>query len=194
MCFKNIEPLSFLRVFDNIKEYYDALVFFVKNLQNLRQLSGFQIHASDWGEGGRGWCAQAGILCLLTLFASLRPLFYNKGWWSIWKCGKNAIEWKIIIFNLFIFIRLKKKVPSNLIIQLYDWNESCQKYHFEEHWSPWSTFQEASFSPQESPKFSRLKKSKDLTNLTDISDFVIECFHRDKSCQKWYFKQLISPW
>ena len=29
---------------------------------------------------------------------------------------------------------------------------------------------------------------------TDISDLIIECFDRDKSCQKLYFKQLISTW
>ena len=28
---------------------------------------------------------------------------------------------------------------------------------------------------------------------TDISDLIIECFDRDESCQKLYFKQLISP-
>ena len=44
---------------------------------------------------------------------------------------------------------------------------------------------------QESPKFSRLENFKDLTNLTDISDLII-VFCLDKSCQKWYFKQLIS--
>ena len=42
-------------------------------------------------------------------------------------------------------------------------------------------------------KISRFKNFKDLTNLTDISDLIIECFCRDKSCQKWYFKHLISP-
>ena len=26
---------------------------------------------------------------------------------------------------------------------------------------------------------------------TDISDLIIECFDWNKSCQKWYFKQLI---
>ena len=29
---------------------------------------------------------------------------------------------------------------------------------------------------------------------TDISDLIIECFSRDKCCQKWHFKQLIFPW
>ena len=44
-----------------------------------------------------------------------------------------------------------------MIGQLYDWNKSWQKCHFEQHWSPWSTFQDASFSPQESPKNFRFK-------------------------------------
>ena len=33
-----------------------------------------------------------------------------------------------------------------------------------------------------------------LTNLTDISDFITECFARNENYQKWYFKKLISPW
>ena len=41
-------------------------------------------------------------------------------------------------------------------------------------------------------KISRIENFKDLTYLTDISDLVIECFCQDESCQKWYFKQLIS--
>ena len=57
--------------------------------------------------GGGGWNTHAWVLGLLTFFASSRPLFYSWGWWSIWKCGKNAIELKIIILNLFT--RLKKK-------------------------------------------------------------------------------------
>ena len=28
---------------------------------------------------------------------------------------------------------------------------------------------------------------------TDISNLIIDCFNGDKSCQKLYFKQLISP-
>ena len=28
---------------------------------------------------------------------------------------------------------------------------------------------------------------------TDILDLIIECFDSDKSCQKLYFKQLLSP-
>ena len=60
----------------------------------------------------------------------------------------------------------KKIVLPGLIVQLYDRNESCQKCNFGQHWSPWSTFQDASFSPPESPNFSRFEKFKDLTNLT----------------------------
>ena len=39
-----------------------------------------------------------------------------------------------------------------------------------------------------------LKNPKKKINLIDknISDLIIECFDRNKSCQKWYFKQLIS--
>ena len=43
----------------------------------------------------------------VNFFSSSRPLFYNEGWWSIWKCDKNAIELKIIIFNLFITFKKK---------------------------------------------------------------------------------------
>ena len=35
-------------------------------------------------------------------------------------------------------------------------------------------------------KIQRLDKSD-----TDISDLIMECFSRDKSCQKLYFKELI---
>ena len=41
----------------------------------------FDRQASDWR--GEGWCAHAGILGLLTFFASSRPLLYSQGWWSI---------------------------------------------------------------------------------------------------------------
>ena len=81
----------------------------------------------------------------------------------------------------------RKIVLSKLIVQLYDWNESCQKFNFEQHWFSWSTFQDASFSPKQSPKFSRFEKIKDFTNLTNISDLIMECFSQDKSCQKLYF-------
>ena len=42
-----------------------------------------------------------------------------------------------------------------MIVQLYDRNKSFQKCHFKQHWFPWSTFQDALFSFQESPKCSR---------------------------------------
>ena len=45
-----------------------------------------------------------------------------------------------------------------MIIQLYDRNKSFRK--FKQHWYPWSTFQDASFSPQESPNFKDSKNSK----------------------------------
>ena len=49
-------------------------------------------------------------------------------------------------------------------------------------------------SLQELPKMFKLrKKSEKKINLIDknISDLIIECFDRNKSCKKWYFKQLI---
>ena len=56
----------------------------------------------------------------------------------------------------------------------------------------WSTLQDASFSLQESTKFSRFEKFKDLTNLInkDISDLIIECFDRNKSCQKCHLDNI----
>ena len=84
------------------------------------------------------------------------------------KSPKPKSVYKPYFWAQNLFIRLKKKVPSDLIIQLYGRNKSCQKCHFEQHWSSWSTFQDASFSPQESPKFSIFEKIKDLTNLTRI--------------------------
>ena len=88
------------------------------------------------------------------------------------------------------------KFLSDLIVQLYNQNESCQKCYFKQHWSPWSTFQDASFSPQESPKNFRFEKFIDKIDLIEenVSDLIIECFDRNKSCQKWYFKHLIFPW
>ena len=41
-------------------------------------------------------------------------------------------------------------------------------------------------------KISRFENFKDWTYLTDILNLIIECFCRDKSCQKWYLKQLLS--
>ena len=57
---------------------------------------------------------------------------------------------------------------SDLMIECFDQDKSCQKFHFKQHWIRWSTFQDASFSPQGSPKFSRFEFFKDLTNLTQI--------------------------
>ena len=39
-----------------------------------------------------------------------------------------------------------------------------------------------------------IEKFKDKKNLIDKkkSNLFIECFGRNKSCQKWYFKQLIA--
>ena len=39
-----------------------------------------------------------------------------------------------------------------------------------------------------------IQKLKDKINLIDkdILDLIIECSDRNKSCQKWYFKHLIS--
>ena len=49
-------------------------------------------------------------------------------------------------------------------------------------------------SLQESSKIFRFEKFKDWINLIDknISDLIIECFDRNKSCEEWYFKRLIS--
>ena len=98
-------------------------------------------------------------------------------------------------FFFYIFT-LNIKQLHNRFVQLYNRNKRYQKCNFKQYWSPWSTFQDSLFSLQELPKFSRFEKFKDLTNLIDkdISDLIIECFDRNKSCQKWYFKQLTSPW
>ena len=120
------------------------------------------------------WNLLAGVVCTswfirpVKFFTSSKPLFYNWRWSNIWKYGKIAIELKIIIFNLFIKFKFKKISPLDLIVQFYNRNISCQKYSFKQHWYQWSTFQDASFSPQESPKFSRFEKFKDMTNLTQI--------------------------
>ena len=45
-------------------------------------------------------------------------------------------------------------------------------------------------SPPGVAKHFQIRKIKDLKNLTDISDLIMECFGQVKSCQKWYFKQL----
>ena len=44
--------------------------------------------------------------------------------------------------------------------QLYNRDKRYQECHFKQHWFPWSTFQDASFSPQESPKFPDSKNYK----------------------------------
>ena len=50
----------------------------------------------------------------------------------------------------------------------------------------WSTFQDASFSLQESPKFSRFEKYKDYSYF----QWHWICFGRNKNCQKLRYKQL----
>ena len=47
---------------------------------------------------------------------------------------------------------------------------------FKQHWFLWSTFQDASFSPHESPKFSRFENFIDLTNLTQIFQIWLYSF------------------
>ena len=37
-------------------------------------------------------------------------------------------------------------------------------------------------------------KKRQICIDKNISDLIIECFDRHKSCQKWYFEQLISRW
>ena len=80
--------------------------------------------------------------------------------------GTNFFYWKTLIF-VVLWI---KKITSTLdmTIQCFDCDESCQKCHFKQHSYSWSTFKDASFYPQESPKFPRFEKLKDLTNLTQI--------------------------
>ena len=71
----------------------------------------------------------------------------------------------ILKYNDQMVERFKNKILSNLIVQLYNRNKSYQKCHFKHHWFSWSTFQDSSFSPQESPKLSRFEKFKDYSYL-----------------------------
>ena len=85
--------------------------------------------------------------------------FYDVG-----SCQFISIEekklWAKSLISMYSY-NLKKVFVSDLIVQLYNWNKSCQKCHFKQHWYPWLTFQDASFSPHESAKFSRFEKFKD---------------------------------
>ena len=74
----------------------------------------------------------------------------------------------------FIHKSLKKLFLSDLIVQPYVRIFFCQKCHFKQYWSTWSTFQDLSFSLQESPKNFRFEKFKDYINLIDenISDLM----------------------
>ena len=83
----------------------------------------------------------------------------------------------------------------------YDRNESYQKnvilnkidlhdQPFRKHRSPPNS---PKFSPLSRQNFSDSKNSK-IWQISDISDLIIECFGRNKSCHKWYFKQDWSPW
>ena len=47
---------------------------------------------------------------------------------------------------------------SDLTIECFDRNKSYQKCYFKQYWSSWSTYQDASFSLQESPKFKKIRK------------------------------------
>ena len=42
-----------------------------------RQMANLPSQIGQWLEGEGGWCAHAGILRLLTFFASSRPLLYS---------------------------------------------------------------------------------------------------------------------
>ena len=55
---------------------------------------------------------------------------------------ERILEFKIVILNLL----------RDMIVQLYVRNKSYEKCHFKQHLSPLSTFQDVSFSPQESSK------------------------------------------
>ena len=84
-------------------------------------------------------------------------------------------------------------VQSDLIVQLYNRNKSCQKCHYKQHW-----YHDQPSRMHRSPprscqnwlrKIQRFEKSD-----TDISDLIIQCFNRDESYQKLYLKQLVTPW
>ena len=66
-----------------------------------------------------------------------------------------------------------KKNLINLILQLYDRNKSCHKCHYKQHWFPLSTFQDALFSLQESPKFSRFQKFKDYSYFQWHRSYIV---------------------
>ena len=73
------------------------------------------------------------------------------------------------------------KVVRNVILNNIDFYDQLSRMHR---------------SPSRSRPNSKIfEKLKDQINLIDKknSDLVIECFDRNKSCQKLYFKQLISP-
>ena len=91
---------------------------------------------------------------------------------------------------------LIKIILSDLVVQFYNKNKSCQKCNFKQYWFPWSTFQEHCSPSRSRQNSKRFEKFKDKINLIDknISDLITECFSRDKSFQKWYFKQLMSQW
>ena len=92
-----------------------------------------------WLEGGRGGCYTCMDVRSVDFFCFLTTFFLQLGMVEHWKCGKITIKLKIIIFNLFI--RFKKIVPSDLIEQIYNRNNSCPKFHLKQHWYPWSIFQ-----------------------------------------------------
>ena len=84
---------------------------------------------------------------------------------SISEVHQNLINENVKISRwpppVFFYWDFKIIILSDLIVQLYDWNKSCQKCHFKQHWFPWSTFQDASFPRQESSKFSKFEKFND---------------------------------
>ena len=66
----------------NFRYAFQIFNIATKNVENFSYLN--IIHdrygpVTGWGR----WCAHAGILGVLSFFASSRPLFYNQGWWSI---------------------------------------------------------------------------------------------------------------
>ena len=79
-----------------------------------------------------------------------------------------------------------------MIVQLYDRNNTRQKFNLNKidiHDQPSRMHRSPPRGRQNFPDKKNVKIDK---SNTDISDLIIECFDHDETCQKLYFKQLIS--
>ena len=91
-------------------------------------------------------------------------------------------------------INLIDKNISDLIIECFDRNKTCQKWYFKQLILTWKTSYFAMISLREPPNFPKLTNLIIFKYDTVISKNTVHCSSQDKSCQKCHFKQYWSQW